>query len=473
MPNDTNSGYCLCVKFLTVLTKDKECPPPAESTAPKAGDGTEHDGVIYLQPFFKPDTNHTNGGPLKNDLSKNSHSITNQNVTVIPEHSSRPDYTLILKIFPPIAAFLVITAIVAFIVIRKLRICSRQRTRKKGPMIKACEDLKLLDRLNVVNKNPSYFYHVSGLSGKPIEVRSIPIEQICIQDVVGEGAFGQVFKGLMYADENREHFTRIAVKVLKEGVSTEARDDFEREVEIMSAFEHDNILKLLGIVTPASGDTPYMIFEYMVHGDLAQLLRRNDPSIAMSNSDFRLSKSNLIDIATQIANGMTYLNSQHFVHRDLATRNCLVGEGLAVKISDFGMARDIYTCDYYRIGGSRMLPVRWMSPESVKWGRFTTESDIWAFGVVLWEIHSYGRQPYYGHSNEEVIRFLDEGILLQRPDECPSTVYHVMLGCWKTDPKERLPFSKIYKYLNDYSAEVARSAQLQLNGNDSETEHPT
>lgn len=99
---------------------------------------------------------------------------------------------------------------------------------------------------------------------------------------------------------------------------------------------------------------------------------------------------------------MTYLSAQRFVHRDLACRNCLVGSGLVVKIADFGMSRDIYTCDYYKIGGSRLLPVRWMSPESVIYGRFTLETDIWSFGVVLWEVFSYGKQPYYGHTNEEV-----------------------------------------------------------------------
>ncbi|VDI12121.1 Hypothetical predicted protein [Mytilus galloprovincialis] len=143
----------------------------------------------------------------------------------------------------------------------------------------------------------------------------------------------------------------------------------------------------------------------MVHGDLADLLRRNNPVMRSSDRDITLEKTDLIDISLQIANGMTYLTSKHFVHRDLATRNCLVGEGFVVKISDFGMARNVYTCDYYRIGRSRMLPVLWMSPESMKYGRFTTESDIWAFGVVLWEIFSYGRQPYYGIDTTWCLKF--------------------------------------------------------------------
>ncbi|KAL1432155.1 hypothetical protein MTO96_013490 [Rhipicephalus appendiculatus] len=243
----------------------------------------------------------------------------------------------------------------------------------------------------------------------------------------------------------------VAVKVLKESVSNEAQSDFEREVQIMSSFKHENILKLLGVVFKESGSIPWMVFEFMTYGDLAELLRANGygRDSATRKPPTQLTLSDLPWLATQIASGMCYLSSQHFVHRDLATRNCLVGNDLCVKISDFGMSRDIYTCDYYKIRGSRMLPVRWMAPESIMYGKFTLESDVWSYGVVLWEIFTFGKQPYYGHSNEEVVKLILQGILLSPPEECPPHVCTLMAGCWKTEPRDRLSFSDIYKRLVD------------------------
>ncbi|XP_076441792.1 uncharacterized protein LOC143280886 isoform X2 [Babylonia areolata] len=370
--------------------------------------------------------------------------------------------SVLLNVVLPLGVLLFIGVLIVIICLR------RQRQHRLGPkrgseaVVKSADGVMLLDRMNNISKNPHYFASGDGDDNegalRKFMVREICMDHIVLVDVVGEGAFGQVYRGEMHCpDTNSQQL--VAVKVLKENVSNEIREDFEREVEIMSAFDHDNILKLVGVVSQNAGQSPYMIFEYMVHGDLAELLRKNDPStISKETGVIRLQKADLVDIATQIANGMRYLTSQHFVHRDLATRNCLVGEGLVVKISDFGMSRDIYTCDYYKIGGSRMLPVRWMSPESVKYGKFTSESDAWAYGVVLWEIFSLGRQPYYGHSNEEVVRFLDAGILLQRPEDCPSTIYHIMLGCWKADPKERLSFDKIHKHLQDYHGRLVKMA---------------
>lgn len=155
-------------------------------------------------------------------------------------------------------------------------------------------------------------------------------------------------------------------------------------------------------------------------------------------------------IIIQIGCGMRYLAAQRFVHRDLACRNCLVGQGLAVKIADFGMSRDVYTCDYYKMGGNRPMPIRWMSPESIVYARFTLESDVWSYGVVLWEIYSLGKQPFYGHNNDGASKLILQGIMLIPPEDCPTFVCELMRACWRTDPKDRICFKDICEKLQTF-----------------------
>ncbi|XP_069705196.1 tyrosine-protein kinase transmembrane receptor Ror-like isoform X2 [Periplaneta americana] len=289
-------------------------------------------------------------------------------------------------------------------------------------------------------------------------VPQLPRETLCFVQEIGEGCFGKVYKGELRREDNQQPEV-VAIKVLKESATCEAEEDFMREVDIMSAFRHSNILSLVGVVLREAGNSPWMVFEYMPHGDLAEVLRSNSrqfwkpvPGLAP------LTKESLLSVALQIAAGMEYLAGQRFVHRDLACRNCLVGSGLSVKIADFGMSRDVYTCDYYKIGGSRLLPVRWMSPESVMYGRFTLESDVWSYGVVLWEIYSLGKQPYYGQSNEEVVKLILQGIMLIPPEDCPQVIWDLMRSCWKTEPRDRIRFSDIYIRLKKAQEEAEETS---------------
>lgn len=297
--------------------------------------------------------------------------------------------------------------------------------------------------------NPQY----TPCSGSDSVSPTIPIicrEKITFLQEIGEGCFGKVYKGELRSNNITE---TVAIKVLKDAASRETEEDLMREVEIMSAFRHTNILSLIGVALREPGKSPWMVFEFMPYGDLTEVLRSNSRHFRNSASSLlpRLTKEGLMSIALQIASGMHYLASQRFVHRDLACRNCLVGENLTVKIADFGMSRDVYTCDYYKIGGSRMLPVRWMSPESVMYGRFTLESDVWSYGVVLWEIYSLGKQPYFGHSNEEVVRLILQGIMLIPPEDCPPLICDLMRNCWKTEPKDRTCFAEIHEALRKAS----------------------
>merc|ERR1719170_82252 len=197
-----------------------------------------------------------------------------------------------------------------------------------------------------------------------------------------------------------------------------------------------------------------MVFEHMAHGDLHEFLISHSPksdSSIDSDVDMRvLTQTEMAHIAIQIAAGMEYLSSHHYVHRDLAARNTLVGESLTVKISDFGLSRDIYSADYYRVQTKSLLPVRWMPPESILYGKFTTESDVWAFGVVLWEIYSFGLQPYYGYSNSEVIEMIRSRQLLPCPEDCPSRMYAFMVECWHEIPNRRPPFPEIHNRLRHW-----------------------
>ncbi|CAH1253267.1 NTRK2 [Branchiostoma lanceolatum] len=302
-----------------------------------------------------------------------------------------------------------------------------------------------LSRLHVV-ENPNYFR-----DSKELVIRHIQRDTIHFVGELGEGAFGRVYLGKCEKLNADEDASLVAVKTLKEMSVEDARKDFDREAELLTNMQHENIVKFYGVCT--EGEPWLMIFEYMENGDLNNYLRSHGPDavflIKNPASHKELSNLELLQISVQVAAGVEYMASQHFVHRDLATRNCLVGEKLVVKIGDFGMSRDIYSTDYYRVGGHTMLPVRWMPPESVLYRKFTIESDIWSFGVVLWEIFTFGKQPWYELANHEVIECITSGRLLGCPRGCPRNVRSLMLGCWKKTPAQRINIQDIHKKLKD------------------------
>ncbi|XP_017774696.1 PREDICTED: tyrosine-protein kinase transmembrane receptor Ror-like isoform X1 [Nicrophorus vespilloides] len=258
-------------------------------------------------------------------------------------------------------------------------------------------------------------------------------KEVAFVEELGEGAFGKVYKGELRAKGTK---TFVAVKSLKENASAKTQADFQREIELISELKHPNIICLLGVVMKQ--EPMCMLFEYMSEGDLHEFLIANSP-----NDGKCLTQVQFLHISIQIAQGMEYLSENHYVHRDLAARNCLVSKDLVVKISDFGLSRDMYSCDYYRVQSKSLLPVRWMPPESILYGKFTTESDVWSYGVVLWEIYSYGLQPYYGYNNQEVINMIRSRKLLPCPDACPSYCYALMVECWAELAIRRPSFGEI------------------------------
>ncbi|XP_038958932.1 high affinity nerve growth factor receptor isoform X1 [Rattus norvegicus] len=292
-----------------------------------------------------------------------------------------------------------------------------------------------------IMENPQYFSDTC--------VHHIKRQDIILKWELGEGAFGKVFLAECYNLLNDQDKMLVAVKALKE-TSENARQDFHREAELLTMLQHQHIVRFFGVCT--EGGPLLMVFEYMRHGDLNRFLRSHGPDAKLlaGGEDVApgpLGLGQLLAVASQVAAGMVYLASLHFVHRDLATRNCLVGQGLVVKIGDFGMSRDIYSTDYYRVGGRTMLPIRWMPPESILYRKFSTESDVWSFGVVLWEIFTYGKQPWYQLSNTEAIECITQGRELERPRACPPDVYAIMRGCWQREPQQRLSMKDVHARL--------------------------
>ena len=284
--------------------------------------------------------------------------------------------------------------------------------------------------------------------------REFPITSVRFNQELGEGAFGKVYRGDLGGIVGGCSSV-VAIKTLRPGANSKTKQDFQNEIEMWSELRHPNIVCLLGTVL--KDDPQCMIFEYLSQGDLHEFLLCHSPKsdILTSVSDDEVTErildpADMSFMAIQIAAGMEYLASHHYVHRDLAARNIIVGENLTVKISDFGMSRDKYKSDYYRVQSKSLLPIRWMPAESMLYGKFTTESDVWSYGVLLWEIYSYGLQPYYGYSNQEVIEMLRTRQLLPCPEDCPSRMYAFMVECWHEVPSRRPSFAEIHARLRHW-----------------------
>uniref|UniRef100_A0A4W4EQ79 Discoidin domain-containing receptor 2 n=1 Tax=Electrophorus electricus TaxID=8005 RepID=A0A4W4EQ79_ELEEL len=419
-------------------------------------------------------------------------------VTVITEVSAKDDSNTRILIGCLVAIIFILVAIIVIILWRQVwqkmlekvrallssELCSSSiliilipiaaLTAAKSPQASAQEGVPHYAEADIVNLQGvtgGNTYAVPALtmdllSGKDVAVEEFPRKLLTFKEKLGEGQFGEVH---LCEAEDMEDFmdedfsfdisdkqtVLVAVKMLRADANKNARNDFLKEIKIMSRLKDPNIIRLLGVCM--SSDPLCMITEYMENGDLNQFLSRHEPEgmIALLSNAPTVSYSNLQHMATQIASGMKYLSSLKFVHRDLATRNCLVGKNYTIKIADFGMSRNLYSGDYYRIQGRAVLPIRWMSWESILLGKFTTASDVWAFGVTLWETLTFCKeQPYSQLSDEQVIEntgefFRDQRrqIYLPQPALCPDPIYKLMLSCWHRNAKERPSFQEIHRIL--------------------------
>ncbi|XP_050990096.1 ALK tyrosine kinase receptor isoform X2 [Labeo rohita] len=307
-----------------------------------------------------------------------------------------------------------------------------------------CKLSKLRASTIMTDYNPNYCF--GGKTASINDLKEVPRRNISLTRGLGHGAFGEVYEGLAVGIPGEPSPMQVAVKTLPEVCSEQDELDFLMEALIISKFSHQNIVRCIGVSLQAL--PRFILLELMAGGDLKSFLRETRPRLEHPSS---LTMVDLLNIARDIARGCQYLEENQFIHRDIAARNCLLtckGPGRVAKIGDFGMARDIYRASYYRKGGRAMLPVKWMPPEAFMEGIFTSKTDTWSFGVLLWEIFSLGYMPYPSRSNQEVLEFVTNGGRMDPPKNCPGPVYRIMTQSWQHQPEDRPNFSTILERID-------------------------
>ncbi|KAH8295513.1 hypothetical protein KR018_012512 [Drosophila ironensis] len=272
----------------------------------------------------------------------------------------------------------------------------------------------------------------------------LPRNQLVLGRTLGEGAFGRVVK----AEVNN---AIVAVKMVKEGHTDDDIASLVREMEVMKIIgRHINIINLLGC---CSQNGPlYVIVEFAPYGNLKDFLFDNRPFGRDSSQPppaHLITEKDLIKFAHQISRGMEYLSSRRCIHRDLAARNVLVTDDYVLKIADFGLARDIQSTDYYRKNTNGRLPIKWMAPESLQEKFYDSKSDVWSYGILLWEIMTYGAQPYPTITlTEELYNYIMSGQRMEKPAKCSMNIYILMRQCWHFNADDRPPFTEIVEYMD-------------------------
>lgn len=287
----------------------------------------------------------------------------------------------------------------------------------------------------------------SSIPSNSLDKWEVPKERVVINRRLGEGAFGTVYGG--EAQLNDGAWTAVAVKTLKMGSSIEDRLDFLSEAEAMKRFDHRSIVKLLGVCLQT--EPIYTIMEYMLYGDLkTYLLARRHLVGEKANDDSDISPKRLTTMVLDISKALSYLADNKYVHRDVACRNCLVNAQRLVKLGDFGMARPMFESDYYKFNRKGMLPVRWMSPESLGLGIFSPASDVWSFAVLLYEIITFGSYPFQGLTNNQVLEHIKAGNTLPIPSGVKPHLEGLMKACWNVSYKKRPKASEIAEFISSY-----------------------
>lgn len=262
---------------------------------------------------------------------------------------------------------------------------------------------------------------------------------ITLGDIIGEGQFGDVHKGT-YTSQADSQVIPVAIKTCKVETEDSMGEKFLEEAYIMQQFDHPHIIRLIGI---CSGSPIWIVMELAKHGEMRAYLQ---------NNKHRLDLATLIQYAYQLSTALSYLESKKYVHRDIAARNVLVSSHDCVKLGDFGLSRWVEDHSYYKASRGK-LPIKWMAPESINFRRFTAASDVWMFGVCMWEILMLGVKPFQGVKNNDVIGRIEDGERLPLPPDCPPRLYSLMSQCWSYEPSKRPCFRDVKQVLSEILAE--------------------
>ncbi|XP_016300549.1 protein-tyrosine kinase 6-like isoform X2 [Sinocyclocheilus anshuiensis] len=274
---------------------------------------------------------------------------------------------------------------------------------------------------------------LQDLSPSTVDEWELPKDQFTLEKMLGGGHFADVYSGKW------KNHTKVAIKILKNNDAL-VQKDFQLEVQIMKRLRHRHLISLFAVCT--SSAPFYIITELIEKGDLLKFLLKNPEGSA-------LDMESLIDMAAQVADGMAYLETHNSIHRDLAARNVLVGEGYVCKIADFGLARVIKEPVY--VSDDKKIPYKWTAPEAIGHGRYSSKSDVWSFGILLYEIVTYGAIPYPGVRNCDVYDLVTrDNYRMPSPSNCPEVIYNIMRSCWRAEPEDRPTFKILRHELDNY-----------------------
>ncbi|RVE73897.1 hypothetical protein OJAV_G00035750 [Oryzias javanicus] len=274
-------------------------------------------------------------------------------------------------------------------------------------------------------------------------------ERVTLKDVLHEGTFGRIFHGVLLDEKDPAKEKEVFVKTVKDHASEVQVTMMLTESCKLRGLHHRNLLPISHVCIE-DGEKPMVLLPFMAWGNLKLFLRQC--KLAEANNPQAISQQDLVYMAIQIACGMSYLARREVIHKDLAARNCVIDDSMQVKITDNALARDLFPMDYHCLGDNENRPVRWMALESLLNNDFSSASDVWAFGVTLWELMTLGQTPYVDIDPFEMSAYLKDGYRIAQPINCPDELFAVMACCWALDPEERPKFQQLVQCLTEFHA---------------------